>query len=335
VARLYVRSSCSGRPFAYRSVSLHTTLASSSPLHSIKESSNIPANIAAPNLAMGDLMKQSTRVALVFASSCFFTCTNLGQSTSAVAQQPAAPSAAPNFTCQASFGPPMPLTAPGPSAPYSAVQESSSVQTLADGTHIARKPMTTKIYSDAEGRTRTERAFCQGPGGMPDALVIEIRDPVSGYSYILDEQNKLAHRFAIQVPHASDSAVRTAHIVPAQTTRNAGVSSQESARPTVTTESLGTQTMEGVLVEGKRTTRIIPEGLEDNDRPITVVSEVWRSPELKMPVLIKTSDPRKGEMTTRLTNIELSNPILSLFQAPADYKIVDETDFVTLTLTRN
>ncbi len=54
-----------------------------------------------------------------------------------------------------------------------------------------------------------------------------------------------------------------------------------------------------------------------------------------MPLLIKTSDPRKGEMTTRLTNIELSNPILSLFQAPADYKIVDETDYVTLTLTRN
>lgn len=43
-------------------------------------------------------------------------------------------------------------------------------------------------------------------------MVIEIRDPVSGYSYILDEQNKLAHRFAIQVPHTSDSAVRTEHM---------------------------------------------------------------------------------------------------------------------------
>jgi hypothetical protein len=279
-------------------------------------------------------MKHSTRVALVFGWLCFFASASCAQTSSAVAQQQAAPSAAPNFTCQASFGPPNPLTAPGPSAPYSAVQESSSVQTLADGTHIARKPMTTKIYSDAEGRTRTERAFCQGPGGMPDALVIEIRDPVSGYSYILDEQNKLAHRFAIQVPHASDSAVRTANIIPAQTTRNAGVPGQESARPTVTTESLGTQTMEGVLVEGKRTTRIIPEGLEDNDRPITVVSEVWRSPELKIPVLIKTSDPRRGETTTRLTNIEFSNPILSLFQPPADCKIVDETNYVTLTYTR-
>jgi hypothetical protein len=214
------------------------------------------------------------------------------------------------------------------------VQESSSLQTLADGTHIARKPMTEKIYRDAEGRTRTERAFCRGLGGMPEAMVIEIRDPVSGYSYILDEQNQVAHRFAIQVRHPVDSAARTANIVPAQTTRSTEVPSQEPARPTVTTESLGTQTMEGVLVEGTRTTRVIPEGLEGNDRPITVVSEIWRSPELKVPVLIKTNDPRNGEMTTRLTNIEISNPILSLFQPPAGYKIVDETDHVTLTYTR-
>lgn len=275
-------------------------------------------------------MKHSTRAALIFTPLCFFASADFAQTSSAVAQQQSAT----NFTCKASFGPPGILTPPGPSAPYSAVQESSSVQTLADGTHIARKPMTEKIYRDSEGRTRTERAFCQGPGGTPDAMVIEIRDPVSGYSYILDEQNKLAHRFAIQVPHPSDSAVRTANIVPAQTTRSAEVSSQESARPTVTTESLGTQTMEGVLVEGKRTTRIIPEGLEGNDRPITVVSEVWRSPELKIPVLIKTNDPRNGERTTRLTDIEVSNPILALFQPPADYKIMDETLYVTLTYTR-
>ena len=103
---------------------------------------------------------------------------------------------------------------------------------------------------------------------------------------------------------------------------------------TVTTESLGTQTMEGVLVEGTRTTLTFPEGSQDNDRPITVVNDVWRSPELKINVLVKTDDPRSGESTIRLTNIDLSNPILSLFQPPPDCKIVDETDRVTLTYTR-
>jgi hypothetical protein len=280
-------------------------------------------------------MKYATRVTLVFSLLCFFASAGFAQTTSSVVQQQPAPSAAPNFTCRMSFGPPMALALPGPAAPYSAVQESSSVQTLADGTHITRKPMNEKIYRDSEGRTRTEREFCQGPGGTPSAMVVEIRDPVSGYSYILDEQNQVAHRFAIQVRRSNDTAVRTANTVPAQTASSAVTSNQESARPTVTTESLGTQTMEGVLVEGKRTTRIIPEDSEGNDRAIAVVTEAWRSPELKIAVLIKTNDPRNGEMTTRLTNIELSNPILSLFQPPPEYKIVDATEHVvTLTFAR-
>ena len=156
------------------------------------------------------------RVTLVFSSFCFFASANFAQTTASWSLRSSSqrPPPRPEYTCQASFGPPGLLTLPGPAAPYSAVQESSSVQTLADGTHITRKPMTEKIYRDSEGRTRTERAFCLGPGGTPDAMVIEIRDPVSGYSYILDEQNQVAHRFAIQVQHPSDTAVRTGERCP-------------------------------------------------------------------------------------------------------------------------
>jgi hypothetical protein len=272
-------------------------------------------------------MKHATRIALVFGTLC-------GTASTALSQVSTAVSNAPGFACQGTFGPPMGIISLAASAPYSAVQESSSVQSVADGTHITRKPMTEKIYHDAEGRTRTERIFCHGPGGT-EATVIEIRDPVAGYSYILDEQNQIAHRFAIQVPHRTEPAVRTANPANPQPALSSEVPQQQPAKPTVTTESLGTQTMEGVLVEGKRTTRIIPEGLEGNDRPLTVVSEVWRSPELKIVVLNKTSDPRNGGTTTRLTNIELSNPIPSLFQPPPDYKIVDQTDRVTLTSTRS
>ena len=102
----------------------------------------------------------------------------------------------------------------------------------------------------------------------------------------------------------------------------------------MTTESLGSQTIEGVTVEGTRTAEIIPEGLQGNDRPITVVRERWTSPDLRVVILMKNNDPRSGEMIMRLTNIDLSNPILSLFQPPPDYKIVDETDRITLTYTR-
>jgi hypothetical protein len=264
-------------------------------------------------------MKRATRVPLLLASLCFFPAAAFAQTTSAV--------------CKTSFEPPVDTSPPVANAPYSAVQEYWNVQTLADGTHVTRKRNSYKIYRDAEGRTRTEWGLCDGPGGTPDAIVISIIDPVSGYSYVLDQQNQVAHRFIMKAREPSDSAVGTANIVPAQTAPSGGVSSQP-AQPTVTTESLGTQVMEGVLVKGRRTTRVIPEGLEGNDRPLTVVSEVWRSSELKIVVLSKTNDPRGGESTFRLKNVDLSNPILYLFQPPGGYKVVDETKRITLTYTR-
>jgi hypothetical protein len=81
--------------------------------------------------------------------------------------------------------------------------------------------------------------------------------------------------------------------------------------------------MEGVLVQGQRTTTVYPEGFFGNDRPITTVNETWTSPDLKIMVLSKTSDPRSGESTTRLTNISRAEPDPSLFQVPPDYQIVN------------
>ena len=88
-------------------------------------------------------------------------------------------------------------------------------------------------------------------------------------------------------------------------------------------ESLGTQTIEGVLAEGTRSTITIGAGQIGNERPIEIVSERWFSPELKTLVLSKQSDPRFGETTYRLSNIVLGNPEASLFEVPADFQIVE------------
>src|SRR5437879_4698114 len=88
------------------------------------------------------------------------------------------------------------------------------------------------------------------------------------------------------------------------------------------TEELGSQTMEGVLVNGVRTTHTIPAGQIGNDRPISIVTEVWTSPELKAVVYSKRSDPRMGEQTFELKNIVRSEPDPSLFAVPADFKAV-------------
>jgi hypothetical protein len=102
----------------------------------------------------------------------------------------------------------------------------------------------------------------------------------------------------------------------------------------VTKEPLGSQSIEGVLAVGTRETRrIIPAGARDNDRPFTLVMEVWYSPEIRAAVLEKAPSPFGGELTRRLTNVDRAEPDISLFQPPADYKIEDATGPVTINYT--
>ncbi len=89
------------------------------------------------------------------------------------------------------------------------------------------------------------------------------------------------------------------------------------------TESLGTQTVEGIEAEGKRTTTTIPAGQIGNDLPIVITNETWYSLKLQTVVLSKRHDPRVGDTTYKLTNINLSEPAASLFQVPGDYNIID------------
>jgi hypothetical protein len=87
------------------------------------------------------------------------------------------------------------------------------------------------------------------------------------------------------------------------------------------TEALGKQQIEGVEAEGTRTTVTIPAGEIGNERAIEMISERWFSPDLKVVVMTRHSDPRFGETSYRLTNISRSEPAKSLFEVPADYTI--------------
>lgn len=86
-------------------------------------------------------------------------------------------------------------------------------------------------------------------------------------------------------------------------------------------ESLGKQVIEGVEAEGSRTTFTIPAGSVGNERAIEMVNERWYSPELQVVVMTRHSDPRFGETTYRLTNINRSEQPKSLFEVPADYTV--------------
>jgi hypothetical protein len=215
-------------------------------------------------------------------------------------------------------------------APYSGEIVTETVQTLADGTHIRNTRTYTKVYRDSFGRTRQESFPFQGStdrarNAAERPTFIDITDPVDLVKYTLDVVRKVAHRQMLLAPVAG-SAVASRSSAPMSVA--APATDLKTAQRV--DEKLENQIIEGVLAKGTRTTATWPEGSFGNDRPIVVVSEDWWSMELKVPVLNKSTDPRSGEYTQKLTNISRSEPDQSLFQPPSDYTIVDEKGSFTI-----
>jgi hypothetical protein len=206
-------------------------------------------------------------------------------------------------------------------SPYSAEETQTTVQTLADGTHITHLASTRRLYRDSAGRTRTEHSLLLSAAARKQKadvpVIIEIIDPVEHVKYTLDNVNKVAHKQVVSAVHTKKHAAEHAQVA-------------DEEAPKTIHEKLGNQTMEGLRVEGTRYTIVYPTGSEGNDRPMTVVHESWWSPDLKVIVISTDNDPRNGESTRKLTNVDRSEPDPSLFVPPADYTVVEEKGDFTI-----
>jgi hypothetical protein len=218
--------------------------------------------------------------------------------------------------------------APVQGAPYSATITNESVQTLADGNRIVQTSTGTTLR-DSLGRTRQDAPLPpignMSPADAPHLVFLQ--DPVAQASYTLNLTEKTATKgpaFGMALPTLSATVPTGAMIakMPASmiTIQSHAISVDEGEAKT---EDLGTKTMEGVTVTGTRTTHTIPAGQIGNDKPLSIVTEVWTSPELKTVVSSKRSDPRMGDQTFQLTNIVRSEPDPTLFTVPSDFKIQD------------
>ena len=228
------------------------------------------------------------------------------------------------------------------SAPFSGDVVTQTTQTLADGSHI-KQSTTVHVYRDSEGRTRREETLdlsglAVGANGGTPAQMVFINDPVARSSYAMDPANKTATKTGrgprpAGVPPQgganADNAGRGPRPRPVAGSDNAGGPTPRVVQgranrqndQNVKTESLGTQMVEGVQAQGTRTTRTIPAGRIGNEQPIQIVTESWYSPELQMVVMRKSSDPRRGETVTQVSNISRGEPSSTLFQVPVDYKL--------------
>ena len=237
-------------------------------------------------------------------------------------------------------------------APYSATAVTETVQTLGDGNRIVRRNSAT-VYRDAEGRTRRDQTLGHfghfGATGDTAEQHSFINDPVAGANYILEPRTKTARKLPVfevrfRTENAPDAPAdaktdqrrveverRAAtefnlrvpgpgHVAP-HGEGGIVVFNHGSSKADTKTEKLENRVVEGVEAEGHRTVTTIPAGEIGNEQAIQIVHERWYSPELQTVVMTRHSDPRFGETTYRLTNLNRSAPDASLFQVPADYTV--------------
>ena len=212
-----------------------------------------------------------------------------------------------------------PLVAQTPSlqtVPLSADIDVVSVRTLPDGNTL-RQERKMKFYRRADGSTRVEE---------PNRVVIV--DNSTHTVTVLDTIGKVA-----QVQNAPLSAANgTKPAAALSKTETSGISLSGSINIGKTgagksgsgKTDLGVKVIAGYSVHGiQQSTTIAASSALGNTAPITKTIQVWRSADLRLPLLTVITDPLGGTTTSQYENISTATPPdSSLFTVPAGYRTV-------------
>jgi hypothetical protein len=193
--------------------------------------------------------------------------------------------------------------------PFSAEFSAESTQVLGDGNRITHK-ITARLYRDKEGRTRRDSQLARlGPWSAGANGPIELsflQDPVAGVGYTLNPRAKTANKYELKRAPVELPVERPLSKAPYGAQRS----------------SLGPRVIEGIEATGIRDSLTIPAGKMGNDKPIELSYERWYSPELKLLVLSRYSDPRFGETVYRVVYLRREEPDPTLFSIPSSYRII-------------
>jgi hypothetical protein len=201
---------------------------------------------------------------------------------------------------------------------------------------------------------RTEQYFMKPPAPGTTAAqqtLVTILDPVAGVRYVLDTQNKIAHRQAIlPAKPAKKAPASGSNLVPWLIGMDGccgvvnspfneaaadgldwpapleleGLFADHPQATKPVGKKLGTQIIEGVRVQG---IRYIDHGKWPSGAPVKRTEEIWTSPELRVKILSRDTLQTGSEIknTEMLTHISRTEPDPALFQVPPEYRVVNET----------
>jgi hypothetical protein len=207
--------------------------------------------------------------------------------------------------------------------PFRAEAHCRFVQTLNNGTRVVNET------GGIQARDSLGRTYVDGNSGPRKPTIFNVRDPTNGTDMRWQRTSEieieaLAARGEDQPPNYRIAVVDHFPAVK---------SAPESAEDEFTCpvepleglecEDLGTKTISGLVAHGVLRHKTVKPGEFGNEGPLVLTSEYWFSRELSIVVSETRNDPRHGDYTMQLENIDRTEPPASLFEVPAGYTIRD------------
>ncbi len=211
-------------------------------------------------------------------------------------------------TASAQDGPDIFVT-PVPNAPFSAVVNVERSIVRPDGV-VGQFKTIREIGRDSQGRIHNERRAIVPANSTktPDLIRIHLYDPATRTSAMLYPRKKIYWTTTVNHPPST---------VPPNMIYSAPPGSSAPQNEFTREEDLGVRDIEGVSAHGVRELQTVPA---DDGKDLVITDEYWYSEDLRINLIVKHSDPRRGSVTLSVSQITRAEPDRAFFEIPNNYR---------------
>jgi hypothetical protein len=196
---------------------------------------------------------------------------------------------------------------PIPNAPFSGVINIERTVVRKDGS-VTQLKATRQVARDTRGRIHNELQALVPVSSTdpPELLFIHLYDPESRISTEIDVRNRTFWIRTMDHPPSTEPP----------TIRFAAPDGNAPPNEFTKQEDLGIHEIAGVPAHGMRQTQTITD---ETGKEVVITDEYWYSQDLRINLMIKHSDPRRGATTMTVVQVRRTEPDPALFEVPEGY----------------
>jgi len=197
---------------------------------------------------------------------------------------------------------------PIPNAPFSGVVNIERTIVRKDGSVMQLKS-TREVARDTRGRVHNELRplIPVSSTDTPEVMSIHLYDPQTRISTEIDVRKRTFWTRTMDHPPSTEPP----------SIRFAAPDGNAPPNEFTKQEDLGIREIAGVPAHGIRETQTVMDA--DDGKEVVITDEYWYSQDLRINLMTKHSDPRKGITTVTLAQVTRAEPDPAFFEVPQGY----------------